>query len=71
MRGKEYTIHKAVPDEYTESQLDTGVAKLGGANRLQYQFRRKHLDPKTAEAEEMSIADPSFRFDLDDEGNPK
>lgn len=61
------TIVKSTPDAYTESQLDTGVAKLDGGHRLQHQFRLKDKEPETDEA----YNNGTIRYDLDDDGNPK
>ena len=60
------TYKKTVPDELTESQLDTGVERLSISGCVQLQFRMKHQEPETDEAFESSI-----RFDLDDDGMPK
>ena len=60
------TIQRTIPD-YKESQLDTGVARLSIGGCIQLQFRMKDMEPETDEA----YNDPTIRFDLDDEGNPK
>ena len=65
--GPTSTLEKGVPDSLTESQVDKGVARLSIDGCIQLQFRMKDMEPETDEA----YNDPTIRFDLDDDGNPK
>jgi hypothetical protein len=65
--GETYTYNKSVPDELTEKQIDTGVARLNISGCIQLQFRMKDQEPETEDA----YNDPTIRFDLDDNGTPK
>lgn len=60
------TMNRGIPD-FRESQVDKGLAKLGGSVRIQNQFRLKDLEPETDDA----YNNESIRFDLDENGQPK